>query len=816
MTINTQKPASGLALLIAATVAAAGASAGAVAQESAGAVPDASLAEVVVTARKREEKLLDVPISIQAFSEQQARESGIRDLQTLKDFAGFQLPSVLSTSPAGRFYGVVIFRGLQASAFGAARDSSGSLFVDGIFVSGGQQSINTADVERIEVLKGPQNTYFGRSTFGGAVNFITRNPSEDFGGTVNLTTTARGTIDGDVSVEGALVPGKLTGRLTAFTHNKVDQYVAGDGGGMGGEKSQGLTGTLYFTPSDKAWVRLRGQYQQDDDNAGDTALLSANTYAAGACTGKVFPGFNGRTGVQGITLARNYFCNGIPSLATVLGDTITTSTAVPLGLRDALRANPLNVPFFGDVPNLTHSGLRRNALRASAQAGYTFANDWSVGLNVGYNNQQSVSIYDIDRTNALAFLSAQAFRSEDLTADLRFLTDPSKPVRLLVGVSNYSSKYEVAQYDWQYLSSTATRSTNFTNERAHVPAVYASIDWDILKNLTFTAEARYQKDKPISYNPAGQKFEAEFKDTLPRFSLKYSPIDDLNLYASYSKGVQPAGFNGTYPNLNAAQQAFVQSVYPGIGIYSLVPKVSAYEVGAKQRLFDGRVDYTVAIYQMDWDNAVSTSALFNPAACFNTTPATQFTAACPLGIGGTSIQTPNDARIKGVEFAITGRITPQWTVQFTGDYKDAKWKKYANTGFNATAGLTAPGDVYRADGNHLGRVPDFQGTLSSTFRGATFSNGMNWYVRGDALYTGKAWDSDLNVIQTKDYVRVNAHVGLEKDSFLIELFSTNLFNDKTWDYAGITVELSGNFTQRALLVQPAQKREVGLRMSYKF
>jgi hypothetical protein len=154
-------------------------------------------------------------------------------------------------------------------------------------------------------------------------------------------------------------------------------------------------------------------------------------------------------------------------------------------------------------------------------------------------------------------------------------------------------------------------------------------------------------------------------------------------------------------------------------------------------------------------------------------------------------------------------------VDVTADYKDAKWKTYQNTGFNAFAGLTSPGDVYRADGNGLARVPKISGTLSSTYRG-NLSNGFTWYVRGDALYTGSAWDSDLNLVKTNAYTRVNARFGVQRDNLTLEAYSTNLFDDKNWDYAGITVELSGNFTQRAVLVAPAQRREFGLRVGYKF
>ena len=123
--------------------------------------------------------------------------------------------------------------------------------------------------------------------------------------------------------------------------------------------------------------------------------------------------------------------------------------------------------------------------------------------------------------------------------------------------------------------------------------------------------------------------------------------------------------------------------------------------------------------------------------------------------------------------------------------------------------------MYRGDGNHLGRVPGFEGTISSTYRCA-LAKDWKGYIRGDVLYTGSAWDRDLNVFKTKGYAHVNARIGLQHENLTLELFSTNLFNDKTYQYAAITVELSGNFTQRAVLDQAADKREFGLRAQFKF
>jgi iron complex outermembrane receptor protein len=103
-------------------------------------------------------------------------QAGITDLATLASSAGYTFQSQASTGPGGRDNPSLTFRGLQ-SFYTSPAQNSGALFVDGIFVSGGQASVTTVDIDHVEVLKGPQSTFFGRNTFGGAINFITAPPS---------------------------------------------------------------------------------------------------------------------------------------------------------------------------------------------------------------------------------------------------------------------------------------------------------------------------------------------------------------------------------------------------------------------------------------------------------------------------------------------------------------------------------------------------------------------------------------------------------------------------------------------------------------
>lgn len=797
-------------------------------------------ADIIVTARKRDEKLVDVPISIQAFGEEEIKTSGIDDLQTLKDRAGFQVPPQVSNGTAGRFFGNLIFRGLQANSFGDPRDSSGALFVDGIYVSGGIQSVNTADVQRIEVLKGPQNAYFGRSTFGGAVNFITRNPSQDFGIETNMRLTARGTFDGDFSIEGGLIPDVLAARLTVAGHNKVAQFHATDGGKLGAEDTYSVTGTLYFTPTENMWVRLRGSYQEDDDSAPSFAFISANAQAQG-CIGQQVPGFSQLTGAP-VKLAREYFCKtGVPDLKDVkafvtpgttsgatfvAGDGVVTSnTVLPNYVLQVMKTGLLTsgapALFFNGLPSLSHAGLKRESVRLSGQTEYEFDGGAKLAFNAGYNKQDSIAFNDVDKTDVFrGFASIVGYKTRDLTLDGRFTTDPTARLRLLVGASYYHGKLQIGAADTSAFTAPNTVvQGQTTDERASVPAVYASLDFDILPNLTLTAEGRYQQDKVTNFNAVGTRFSQKFKDFLPRAIISFKPMPEMNIYASYSKGIQPArlqsGFIGlgTLPFASQAI-AYVQTIFPGIGPFATPPKLDAYEVGIKQSLMGGRLSYTLAVYQNDWNNALVTSAIFNPVACFPAGAAPiANTAACPLGAGGTSNALPNDARIRGVEFAFDAKLSDNFSIDGSVDYKHAEWRNYANSGFNAFVGLVTP-DVYRGDGNKLGRVPALSGTLSPVFRGS-LSDAWSFYVRGDAIYTGKAWDSDLNIFKADDYVRVNARIGFERENFTIEAFATNLLNDKTYDAVANTVELAGNFTQRAAAVIPAQRREFGLRARIK-
>ena len=247
-------------------------------------------------------------------------------------------------------------------------------------------------------------------------------------------------------------------------------------------------------------------------------------------------------------------------------------------------------------------GMRRDTLRVALQGGVNLPLSSKLDLNIGYNNSDSVSAWDLDRTTVQNFVNIQPILTNDPTVHLRYSTDQARRWRGLLGASYFYQKLRISQIDFNYLSGSVGTSagfvpnpSNFTNSKARVPAVYASLEFDILDTLTLTGDVRFQKDKIVNLARGTNAETAnETSNTLPRVILSYKPVKDSNFYASYAEGVQPLTLNAGFLSLSAAGQAYVSTILPGISAYSQVPTLKSFEIGAKQRLFDGRLQYTVA------------------------------------------------------------------------------------------------------------------------------------------------------------------------------------------------------------------------------
>ena len=224
-----------------------------------------AIEEIVVTSRKREENILEIPLSVQAFSSEELEAAGLRDLADLSSFTtGLDFQSQSSWQP-GRYNSLIRFRGMAAPIENPSFQS-GALFVDNVAMLSSAHAIPMADVERVEVIKGPQPVYFSRGTFGGAINYITADPGDEPRRRIVAEYGFQHSSYNFVgSVEGPLVEGKLAGRVTISLDKKGAMFSATDGGELGKERTDGVNATLVYTPSDNLRIRARASFNRLED-----------------------------------------------------------------------------------------------------------------------------------------------------------------------------------------------------------------------------------------------------------------------------------------------------------------------------------------------------------------------------------------------------------------------------------------------------------------------------------------------------------------------------------------------------------------------
>ena len=757
------------------------------------------LEEVVVTARRREEKLIDVPLSVQYFSGTELSESGITDLTTLSGSAGYSFQAQASNGPGGRYNPSLSFRGLQ-SFYNNPEQNSGSLFVDGIFVSGGQASVSTVDIDHVEVLKGPQSTFFGRNTFGGAINFITLPPSNDLQEKVDVSYSGRGSSNVTGTVEGPIVSDTLDARLSLSSYMKAAEYTASDGGPLGAERSLSLDSSFLLKPIDKLNVRLNIHYQEDNDSQPALGFLSPGALHDGTCSGRTFHGQNAAGQSVAFQLNTAYYCGSVPTLGQVGAGVINANTAFDPGFAPIVEGNITSTgpnAFFKDVPHLDHTGLESDHVRVALLADYSLPYNMTASFTTGYNSTKTMVAHDVDFSSEPYFDAAYPTEFEDLTVDARVVTDPNARLRGLLGLDYSRSIYETQESALYGVASGFggfSFPTSYTNNHSSIPAVYGSLDLDIFKSLTASFEARYQEetDRALQLAPTPH-YSVKDDAFLPRVILRFKPIEQLTSYLSFAKGVEPIDINNGFLSAPASVRAQIAAANPNNN-FSGQPKLESLEAGIKQQLFSNRLEYTLDVFDMLWSGDQIASTVFYG------TPPTAYT-----------VDTPENARIKGGEFTSLGLITPHWSAGLDFSYTDATWVHYSNsflTGFTSLAGTTLT-----LNGNKVARVPEETGALHTTY---TLPLNTTWsaYARADATYTGSMYESDLNTAKTNDFFRVNARLGFKKDNLSVELYAINLLNDKNWDWASRTTDLInfGAFNNLGLLVQAPPRQDFGVRL----
>lgn len=747
-----------------------------------------ALDEIVVTARKRDESLLDVPVALTAFSAADIEQSGVLSLEDIAALSPGLSFANQGDTRGGRSESVVRFRGMSINDISPVRQLA-SVFLDGVYVSAGLAAISMEEVERVEVIKGPQSAYFGRSTFGGAVNFITRDPSlTDFSGQFNLRAAEDSEYDISASLDIPLIEGLWAARVGARYYSTDGRYTStADGGALGEEETKSLSFTLVGAPNDNLDLRFRAFYAEDDDGLPPTFALGTELHNCG-------PFFDGGT--------KTYFCGTLPVITSFGLNTILDGQA-----RDAFVNNTFNSGAVAASPfTLDSLGMRRKTTRLS------LSGDWQVGdtpylvsFNAGYNWTEQYRMTDTDHTGQQVWVEANFQDIEDSAFEVRLSRDHDR-VSWMLGASYFDLEYTAptgATVGFLYPNDFAPNGFFFdqtvSTSTVKTRGIFASVSYALTDTVNLSVEGRYQSEKIEEVAPAVALGET-FTNFLPRAIIQWQPSAETNVYFSFARGNMPGNFNGNVVQFNEQQQ---QQILEQTGATGFVDEaeLNSFELGWKQALLDGRANFAAAAYYMRWKNQQnrSVAVVDDP-----TSPAGFRTVPVVLGDAVTDLW--------GLELEGNLRLNDNWALAATFNWAKSEIQRFA---CDLCVRVIGTDDV---SGNSLARFPEYSGTVSATYT-ADLNADWSWFARTDALYNGKTYPEVLNLAQTPDYWVTNLRAGVESDSWRVEAFVTNLFNDTHYRSGARNADFTkGTFdiTDYVINVTPADPRQFGVRVRYRF
>ncbi len=733
---------------------------------------------IVVSARKKEERIVDVPIAITAFDAEQIESLGLQSILDLpavtpgfvyEKFAG--LPGRFDNSPR--------FRGISVNSLAPSRQTA-SIFVDGIFVSNGVQGIGLEDVERVEIIKGPQSAYFGRLTFGGAVNYVTSTPGDEFRAKISTTAADRSDFRVQGSVEGPIIQDKLSARLSASYHDHAGHFrAASTGDELGQERTSALGATFYFTPTENLDVRIRGYYFENDDGAPSYAFSGLNDHNCGPF------GTGSDTTV----------CGAVPINAPDL------NVPVSAGLANAIS----NLPALNGG-NLLETGLARESTRLSAQFNYDVPNsNLTVSGLFGVNDEEVNILRDADDTGDLAFQSFAGRTFEDSSAELR-LSGLARNDRLRwsIGVNSFNQEFTSnGDFIVPALGFLDFGGSNPGIEDISTLGIFGSLSYDLSDEVTLTLEGRRQTDEvlddaDITDNEAGTT--TEFTNFLPRAILEWQVMDEALLYFSYSEGNLPGGFNGEVDALTPEQLAQLRGIESGAGPTFAEEKLENFEAGWKQTFHGGDGVATFALFHMDRSNQTFRRAdlVDDPNQPQGFQQIDYFINAGKSTVNGFELET--SYQFNSI-FALSGQVA----------YIDSQYEVFNSGVHNELFGVES------AAGKTAERFPEWAGSLSGIFNGS-INTSMDWFARADWFYQGKRFGDEGNLVFADAGSQINVRAGIQTDRYRAELFVRNLTDDDTPTAINRFRDLSFatplfDFSTFGYQVGLRDRRQVGLRFS---
>lgn len=638
--------------------------------------------EIVVTATRREERLQEVPIAVTAFTDEAIQALSA---DTVGDLASFT-PNLSRTSgPTGGNDAFFFIRGIGQVDSNPAADPGVGVYVDGVYYGRLQgSSIDTDDISRVEVLRGPQGTLFGRNTIGGAVNITTRDPGRTFG---------------------------VQGRVTLGSRERRDAYAAADLP-LGDTFRVRISGS---TRNQNGW----GKNVYTGDTLGDIKNLSGRVRAVWEPTADVRLALTADATRGRGTSAHTILIGFNPAAGPIPG---TTPLGVPFP--------PLLQDTSDNIDDSFVSIKPRSDLDSSGVSG-----DFKIGLGngialrtiVAYRSLDQFVTNDFDGTAFKTFDNFFDTRSKQLSGELQLTGDFANRLEWLIGLYGFRERIDHnnaiclgANLGGPFAFARNAGGCIQNNQRFGLDvdswAAFAHTTFAVTDTFGLIAGGRYTKEKKEQRfdffldNTAGvfsffgippiilptlspdnpfltipTTYKGSWAEFTPKLGFEWKPNKDLLLYGSYSRGFKSGGFNGR-PSPN-----------PTGGFNEILPydpeKLDTYELGFKSDFMQNRLRFNAAAFHSIY-NGIQLLVLDPTTGFFNT-------------------QNAGENRIYGFEVEATARPVSALTIYANAGYLNDRYRSVNPLALGIDKGDRLPvtphwtfatGANYRFDLGNIGAV----------------------------------------------------------------------------------------------------------------
>ena len=734
---------------------------------------------IIVTARNRQEDIMEVPIAITAFGEEDIEK---RQIRNLTDVAALT-PGFNYEDFAGGL-GLPVIRGTTQQV-PSVPEQNVSVFYDGIYIPRPFAfDLSFKNLSRIEVLKGPQSARYGRNSFMGAINYVPRRPGNEIAADLSVTVGVYDLYEGAAYVSVPIV-GDLLSVAAAYSYSSFDGAWAsenpfrdtdidpGTRDRMGGWDKESYGFDVRLSPASS--VVIDASYRHFDENSEavpSEAVTTLGTTQGGGNDGNCGGVLGGK--LRGI-------CGRIPGIS-VFG--IDPRSYGPQTQADIYR-------IAGEME-----------LADNLSASYSFGR-----IEAG---TFAVQEFEADPINggALApgILTQNSPIQEFEYSQHELRANYEAPGGVRFGVAGLYSRAEDTQLFtfgvMPRLTSTPTVSVDPRTPDGFF--IFATLTDRLTRNDTFSVggevlvpllddrlrlglEARItREEKSERNNVSGLLLDDVFTSTTPKAVVEFDLDPDSLLYASVARGIKSGGFNGA-------------ATLPRNRTYDPEENWS-YEIGYKGRLFDGLVTLTAAAYYIDWTSIQIPSADEGNLA--------QIIPIITLNLGG--------ATVYGFEVGAAARPTDWLSLDGSFSFSNPEFNEGTiDQSFVASPfcdDIVCPRDG-EISGNRLQRTSRYQATLGAEVSGdVSERSGVGFYVRGDLRYQSEQFAESINVSTIPPRTLVNASAGLNFGRFEAMAWVNNVFD--TRKLAGTTFVTSTLSTSH--LLYETQPRTAGVTISFEY